>query len=208
MPVCYYVLAEPYWDSSDFYWYHPWYRYLMIIIGIATIIIYICMLVVLNDLKDYLPRFRIVFVSILLSLGFSIAGYFVKNVLVSMTITLLEFGAILCYLYNLYGTMEDITRKLFGKLVGRWVEPGELSEEWRRLKTLYVIAFLVQTFAELISSIILLENNTISLWSLPFILLMIGTMTMLVVYIVEVKLFKKTWNSLERLEYGKGNRKL
>lgn len=206
MDIYYYAVAEPHWERSDIYEYHKWYLVLMIVYSIATIIIHISMLVVLNDLKDYLPRFQIAFTAILLSMSLFLACIVIENVLIYMILAILRLLATLCYQYNLYGSMADISRKLFGKLVGQWIDAGELSEEWERLRRFYVIAFVFQMVITLISSMITMEEGSVPLGGAAFFLGWLETLVMLVVYIVEVKLFKKTWNAMERLEYRKVNR--
>ena len=65
---------------------------------------------------------------------------------------------------------------------------------------------MVLLVTSLISSVITVEGGTVPIWGAAFILSWLGTLVMLVVYILEVRLFKKTWNELERLEYRKDNR--
>ena len=204
----YWIQGDSYWDYLDIYGDHTWYLIITVIVGIAAIIVMICTLVVLNDLKDYHSRFQIVFALILFYVGISVVGYFLNTGLAGMIVTILGAGAMFCYVYNLYGSMADLSGQFFGKLVGRWIDAGDLADEWKRLIIIYAVVFGIQVIFSVYSSIRLLDDDTLSAMKTTAFLTLIGRVGLLVVSILEVRLFKKTWNSLERLEYSKVNTKI
>ena len=201
----YWIQGDSYWDYLDIYGDHTWYLIITVIVGIAAIIVMICTLVVLNDLKDYHSRFQIVFALILFYVGISVVGYFLNSGLPGMIVTILVSGAMFCYVYNLYGSMADLSGQFFGKLVGRWIDAGDLADEWKRLIKIYAVVFGIQVIFSVYSSIRLLDDDTLSAMKTTAVLSVSGRVGMLVVSILEIRLFKKTWNSLERLEYSKVN---
>gem|GEM_PF-6904846 len=201
LSIYYMICAKSYWDFSYLLNNHQWYIFSEIFLEIAAIIVLICFMVTLNDMKKYHPRFQVSLFSILAYLVFSIMCFFVSNFLIHMMLSILTIFAMIGYVCNLYISMEEVTRKIYGKYVGRQLDPGILSIEWKRLNKFYVIAAAGDLVLMLISSILTFDNGSDTIMRIALAMELIGSVALLVVSILEVRLFQWTWDSLEHWEY-------
>lgn len=197
---------EEYYSLSEIFGDHSFFNYLSIALSIASIIVLIYLVMVLYSLKDYHAGFRVTFIAVLVCMAISIITGFVADGLLLVLFSTLETIAMLVYTCNLYSAMESVVRPYLGVYTDPQHYSCELGDRWNHLIKLYAIAFAVKLVARFISSFCSMDSVSYSVATFSIFVTLLGGAAMLMVFIIEVRLLKESWNSLERLAYSRNYR--